>query len=116
MTLKHQFKRVFKARKVIPKYLWDILKDLDERIENNSSSEIISTEVNISTGNASGSSTPNDELIGANVIGIVPNGNQDQFIKEIIIGEDGKVTVTLNDNAISQNKFIIFLAKINSSE
>lgn len=119
MALKHKFHKLAQGRKIIPKRLWDILVDLDQRIndtvnniESLDLSQFLETvEVNINTNNINGSSSVNSELIGATVIGVVPNGNQDQFIKEIIVGEDGKVTVSLLENATAQNKFIVSLFK-----
>lgn len=119
MVLKHKFQKLAQGRKIIPKRLWDILVDLDQRIndavnniESLDLSELLETvEVNINTTNSNGSSSANPELIGSTVIGVVPNGNQDQFIKEITVDEEGKVTVSLLGNATAQNKFIVSLLK-----
>lgn len=67
--------------------------------------------VNVSTGNGTGSSAADPLLIGGTIIGIVPTGNQDQLVDEVIVEADGKVKVTLAANATAQNTFNVSVLK-----
>lgn len=69
------------------------------------SKDVVVVAVNVSATNSSGSSAANPALIGATVIGIVPAGNQDQFIGNVEVEADGKVKVTLAAAATAQNQF-----------
>ncbi len=85
--------------------------NLSELLEEYNIPEIKTVEVNVNTGNANGSSSADEDLINATIIGVVANGNQDQFIKEILVGEEGQITVSLLESATAQNKFIVSILK-----
>jgi hypothetical protein len=61
--------------------------------------------VTVATGAAPGSSAANPRLIGGQIVGFYPTGNQDQFIDSIALNADGSVTVTLAANATADNTF-----------
>jgi hypothetical protein len=111
------YTKLRRAKGRITKGLYNNLKKLEEAVNNIEvpdtigNIEIETVEISVNMNNLNGSSTANDELIGATIIGVIPNGNQDQFISGIVVGEDGKVTITLVANATSQNKFIVSLLK-----
>ena len=111
MVLKHDLKKTFRAAgRVVPKLLGDILKDLDTRLSK-VETEFVVVAVNVSTSNGNGSSAADSTLVGATPVGIVPTGNQDQLVDNIEILEDGKVKVTLAENAIAQNTFNVLVQK-----
>jgi len=70
---------------------------------------IKTVDITVAQNSNSGSSSADDSLIGAKVIGIVPIGNQDQFVKNVTVGADGSVTVTLAANATADNEFRVAL-------
>lgn len=45
MVLKHKFKTLIHARRIVPKYLWDILQDLDERIGDDANPKPFATSI-----------------------------------------------------------------------
>lgn len=77
-------------------------------------SEMIETvSVNVSTGNMNGSSAADSRLINGKIIGFLPVGNMDQLIDNLNLNADGSVTVTLAENATTQNQFKISVIKTN---
>lgn len=67
--------------------------------------------VNVSTGNANGSSSADTDLVGGEIIGIISAGNQDQLLDNVVLNGDGSVTATLADNATAQNNFKVTVLK-----
>jgi len=67
--------------------------------------------VTVSTGQSSGASVDDALLIGGQVLGIYPNGNQDQFVDDIEIGAGGAVTVTLAAAATADNIFDVVVLR-----
>ena len=63
--------------------------------------------ITVSAAAATGSSADDDDLIGGQILGIVPTGNQDQFVDNISIDGNGAVTVTLAANATGNNTFLV---------
>jgi hypothetical protein len=61
--------------------------------------------VTVTTGNPSGASGNDADLVGGEIIGIVPTGNQDQFVDNVTIDGNGAVTVTLAAAATADNTF-----------
>lgn len=71
--------------------------------------------VTVSAAAASGSSSADAELEGGTIIGIVPVGNQDQFIDNVTIAANGAVTVTLAANATANNDFEVAVWRASTS-
>lgn len=67
--------------------------------------------VNVAVGQTSGASAADPDCVGGKVVGVVPAGNQDQFIDNVAIGEDGAVTVTLAAAATAENNFKVNVEK-----
>lgn len=61
--------------------------------------------VTVSAAAASGVSAADPDLVGGVIIGIVPSGNQDQFVDNVAISATGVITVTLGANATANNTF-----------
>lgn len=117
----------------LTKYTWAELTALDARIDNVEegtvaegsigTSEIAAGAatktkigykvviVNVSTGNANGSSSADPDLVGGEIIGIISSGNQDQLLDNVVLNGDGSVTATLADNATAQNNFKVTVLK-----
>ena len=54
---------------------------------------------------ATGTNTADVELIGGKLVGVLPTGNQDQFVDNVELSAAGLVTVTLAANATANNTF-----------
>ena len=54
---------------------------------------------------SSGVSTADPDLVGGTIIGIVPTGNQDQFVDDVTVSATGVITVTLAAAATAENSF-----------
>ncbi len=68
--------------------------------------------VTVSSGSSTGSSSADTALVGGRVLSIVPTGNQDQFIDNVVIATaTGIVTVTLAANATADNTFNVLVQK-----
>jgi len=67
--------------------------------------------ITVSSGQTSGASEADTELVGGTIIGIVPTGNQDQLVDNIALGTDGSVTVTLASAATADNTFTVSVLK-----
>lgn len=95
--------------------IWDELSALDTRLTTAEGKEpedkIAVVAVNVSTGNSTGSSSAAAALVGAVPIGVVPVGNQDQLVDEVVVESDGKVKVTLAAAATAQNQFKVTVLK-----
>lgn len=115
MTLKHDFIEIVRSGRIIPKILWAVLTDLDDRLTIAEGKEpedkIAVVAVNVSTGNSTGSSSAAAALVDAVPIGVVPVGNQDQLVDEVVVESDGKVKVTLAAAATDQNQFKVTVLK-----
>lgn len=70
-----------------------------------------SVAVNVALGAGNGSSAADPDLVGGVAIGIVPAGNQDQLVDNVVVNGDGSVTVTLAANAVAINNFKIAVMK-----
>lgn len=71
--------------------------------------------VTVSAASSSGSSANDPDLVGGDIIGIVPAGNQDQFVDDVTVDANGSVTVTLTANATADNDFIVTVWRAYSS-
>lgn len=115
MALKHKFSEVLRSGRLVPKLLWDVLKDIDTRLTNVEGKEVEdklkTVTVNVSATNANGSSSADETLIGATPIGIISAGNQDQLVDNVEVEADGKVKVTLAEAATAQNNFKVTVQK-----
>jgi len=67
--------------------------------------------VTVSAGNSSGSSAADNDLVGGQIIGIYPTGNQDKFVTNVALNANGSVTVTLAGNATINNTFNVVVLK-----
>lgn len=67
--------------------------------------------VTVSAGNTSGSSSTDSTLVGGEIIGIYPTGNQDQLVDDVALNTDGSVTVTLAAAATNNNTFKVVVLK-----
>ncbi len=98
MVLKHKFHKLSQGRKIIPKRLWDILVDLDQRIDD--------VEVNsLATSVASGDGYTQNQL--TNAFGSVEDLDE-SFVAIYTNNNDGKrYLVTIGDGEF---KGILFTA------
>jgi len=67
--------------------------------------------VTVAAGATSGSSAADSELVGGEIVGIYPAGNQDQFVDNVTLNSDGSVTVTLAAAATDDNTFKVVVLK-----
>lgn len=115
MALKHKFSEVLRSGRFVPKLLWGTITDIETRLTTAEGKEpedkIVEVAVNVSAGNANGSSSADSTLVGAVPIGIIPVGNQDQYVINVEVQSDGKVKVTLKANATAQNQFKVTVQK-----
>jgi len=58
-----------------------------------------------------GASAPDATLVGGEILGFYPTGNQDQFVDSVVLGVDGAVTITLAANATVDNTFNVVVLK-----
>ena len=70
-----------------------------------------SVAVTVSTGNSSGSSSNDADLVGGEILGIYPTSNQDQFVDSVALDVNGAVTVTLAANATADNVFKVVVLR-----
>ena len=95
--------------------LYKMQEDLDTRLTRAEGTDLEDrlkiVAVNVSTGNANGSSAADATLVDGTIIGYFPVGNQDQITDNVELGSDGKVTVTLAANATAQNQFKVAVLK-----
>lgn len=61
--------------------------------------------ITVNAAAASGVSSADADLVGGVIVGIVPTGNQDQFVDNVTVSATGVVTVTLAANATANNTF-----------
>jgi hypothetical protein len=67
--------------------------------------------ITVAAGQTSGSSAADSTLVGGQIIGIYPTGNQDQLIDNVALNADGSVTVTLAAAATGNNTFNVIVLK-----
>jgi len=67
--------------------------------------------VTVASGATSGSSAADSELVGGEILGIYPAGNQDQFVDNVTLNSDGSITVTLAAAATDDNTFKVVVLK-----
>jgi len=68
-------------------------------------------DVDVAAGATSGSSAADPDLVGGEILGIYPDGNQDQLVDSVVLNADGSVTVTLAAAATAVNSFKVVVAK-----
>jgi len=71
--------------------------------------------VTVSAAAASGVSAADPDLVGGSIMGIVPSGNQDQFVDNVTVSATGVVTVTLAANATANNTFNVTVWRADTS-
>jgi len=67
--------------------------------------------ITVAAGASSGSSAADSELVGGEVLGYYPAGNQDQYVDNITLNPDGSVTITLAAAATADNIFKVVVLK-----
>jgi hypothetical protein len=67
--------------------------------------------ITVAAGATTGSSAADSELVGGQILGYYPTGNQDQFVDNITLNADGSVTVTLAAAATAANTFNVIVLK-----
>jgi hypothetical protein len=61
--------------------------------------------VTVAAAASSGVSAADPDLVAGSIMGIVPAGNQDQFVDDVTVSATGVITVTLAANATADNDF-----------
>jgi hypothetical protein len=61
--------------------------------------------ITVAAAATTGVSAADPDLVAGTIMGIVPTGNQDQFVDDIAVGATGVVTVTLAAAATADNTF-----------
>ena len=67
--------------------------------------------VTVAASATSGSSAADSDLVGGEILGIYPAGNQDQFVDNVVLNSNGSVTVTLAAAATADNTFNVVVLK-----
>ena len=70
-----------------------------------------SVAVTVASGATSGSSAADSTLVGGEIVGVYPTGNQDQFIDNVVLNADGSITITLAAAASADNTFNVVVLK-----
>lgn len=78
---------------------------------NKTAIKVKAVDVTISTGNATGSSAADPDLVNGLIIGHYPTGNQDQFVDSVVLNGDGSITITLAANATADNTFKVIVSR-----
>ncbi|RLE65080.1 MAG: hypothetical protein DRJ47_06190 [Thermoprotei archaeon] len=73
--------------------------------------ETKSVDVTVSASATSGSSSADSDLVGGEILGYYPTGNQDQLVDSVVLNADGSVTVTLASAATADNTFKVVVIK-----
>lgn len=112
MSLIHSARKLMNYANFVPSLitkLYDEFGALDTRVTNlEGGHEIVPVAITVATGTSSGSSSANSAIEAGEILSIVPNGNQDQFVSNVALNSaTGAVTVTLAQNATAANKFIV---------
>lgn len=68
--------------------------------------------ITVAAAATSGASANDADLVGGQITGIVPSGNQDQFVDNVAIDGNGAVTVTLAAAATADNTFNVTVQAI----
>jgi len=71
--------------------------------------------VTVSAAASSGQSAADPDLVGGTIMGIVPTGNQDQFVDDVTLAVDGKVAVVLAVAATADNTFNVTVWRADTS-
>ncbi len=67
--------------------------------------------ITVATGQPSGASAADPDLVGGSILGWEPDTNQDQYIDDMTLGGDGSITITLAGNATADNKYKVAVMK-----
>ncbi|MHB9019364.1 MAG: hypothetical protein ACYC3G_00600 [Minisyncoccota bacterium] len=67
--------------------------------------------ITVAAAATSGASAANAELIGGTILAILPTGNQDQLVDNVVLGATGVITVTLAAAATANNTFNVMVLK-----
>jgi hypothetical protein len=70
-----------------------------------------SVAVTVAAGQTSGSSSADAELVGGEILGYYPTGNQDQLVDNVVLNANGSVTITLAAAATSDNTFKVVVLR-----
>lgn len=70
-----------------------------------------SVAVSVAAAATSGASVADATLVGGEILGVYPTGNQDQLVDNVVLGADGAVTVTLAAAATAANTFKVVVIK-----
>lgn len=91
----------------------DTITEADIAADAVTKSELGITVVDITVDAAatSGSSAANPALVGGEILGYYPTGNQDQLVNNVVLNANGSVTVTLADAATADNTFKVVVLK-----
>jgi hypothetical protein len=78
--------------------------------------ELKEVAITVSAAATSGTNTADVELIGGKIVGIVPTGNQDQFVDNVELSAAGLVTVTLAAAATADNTYNVIVARATGND
>jgi hypothetical protein len=67
--------------------------------------------ITMAAGATTGSSAADPELVGGQILGYYPTGNQDQLVDNIVLNADDSVTITLAAAATAANTFNVIVLK-----
>ena len=86
-------------------------EDIRDRAVTKSKIGFTSVAITVAAATTSGSSAADSTLVGGEIVGIYPTGNQDQFVDNVVLNADGSITVTLAAAATAANTFKVFVLK-----
>lgn len=72
---------------------------------------ITSVGVTVAAGATSGASAADVSLVNGQILGIYSNGNQDQFVNNVVVNANGSITVTLRAAATANNVFRVVVLR-----
>jgi len=67
--------------------------------------------ITVAAAATSGSSAADPELVGGEILGYYPTGNQDQLVDNVALAADGSITITLAAAATADNTFNVVVLK-----
>jgi len=70
-----------------------------------------SVAITVTAGATSGSSAADADLVGGEILGIYPTGNQDQLVDNVVLNANGSITVTLAAAATANNTFRVVVLR-----
>ena len=76
--------------------------------------QIKTASVTVTTGQSTGASAADPDLVGGTKLGILSSTNQDQLVDDVTLNPDGSVTVTLAAGATGNNSFTVAILKAQS--